>query len=292
MASYIWPVVLENWNVVLSKDIWAVSNQLRTKRVKKGDFIIFYVKGTGAFKGIFEVISEWYKADTPVWSDEFDREIKYPFQCKLKKIIIGDAIFNELISSLSFVKSETRPQFVLRAHAIGPANNGQPIDKNDFDIIMKKMTEPHIVKEKEEKEEIEHEDIIEKLQDIGIALGFETFTDHDYTVVGKGSVVDLVWETKIANIGSLRYVFEVQSKGSVKSLINNLIQAISNPLVKKVIAVSDKDQLGKIEEQIFQMKALSESAKSMFVYLDIEKIKNFSKFLPEFNEFRSLLHLA
>lgn len=289
---WVWPVTQENWETVKAKNIWAVDRELRIKRVTKGDLIIFYVKGTGSFKGVYRVASGWYNAKEPMWSDEVD-EVKYPYQCKLESIAQGDAVFNELVPSLSFVRNKAMPAIFLQAHAVGPANHGKPIDEQDYELIMSKMKEPsEAIEGVEEEEGLEHEDIITKLQDIGTTLGFEPYIDKEHTHVAKGSDVDLVWETKIANIGLIKYVFEVQSGGSKKSLITNLIQSINSPLVKKVIAVSDKEQLDKIREQITQMRALSESSKSMFVYLDVNDVNKAYAVLPIINSFKSLLQLS
>ncbi len=293
MNIWVWPVTQENWKTVKSRNIWAVDRELRTKTVTKGDLIVFYVKGTGSFKGVFRVASDWYNAKEPVWWDEADGEVKYPYQCKLEPIAQGDAVFNELVPSLSFVRNKAMPSIFLQAHAVGPANHGKPIDEQDYKLIMSKMKEPsEAVEVVEEEESLEHEDVIAKLQDIGTALGFEPYTDKEHTHVAKGSDVDLVWETKVANIGLIKYVFEVQSRGSKKSLITNLIQSINSPLVKKVIAVSDQEQLQKIHEQITQMRALSESSKSMFVYLDVDDVNKAYDVLPILNYFKSLLQLS
>lgn len=55
-----------------------------------------------------------------------------------------------------------------------------------------------------------------------------------------------VWEAKIGNMGKAIYVFEVQSKGSIDSLILNLKKAQSNAAVQAVVAVADEEQLAKI----------------------------------------------
>lgn len=45
------------------------------------------------------------------------------------------------------------------------------------------------------------------------------------------------------------YVFEVQSHGSMDSLVLNLRKAQSNPAVQAVVAVSDEEQLEKIRRE-------------------------------------------
>ena len=67
--------------------------------------------------------------------------------------------------------------------------------------------------------------------------------------VAAGAVVDAVWEAKIGNMGKAIYVFEVQSKGSIDSLLLNLIKAQANAAVQAVVAVADEAQLQKIRAE-------------------------------------------
>lgn len=88
-----------------------------------------------------------------------------------------------------------------------------------------------------------HDEIKEKLVAIGELLGFESRAEVRITA---GAVVDAVWEAKIGNMGKAIYVFEVQSKGSIDSLILNLKKAQNNAAVQAVVAVADESQLAKI----------------------------------------------
>ena len=88
-----------------------------------------------------------------------------------------------------------------------------------------------------------HDEIKEKLVDIGKLLGFDSRSE---VKIATGAVVDAVWEAKIGNMGKAIYVFEVQSKGSIDSLILNLKKAQSNAAVQAVVAVADEKQLAKI----------------------------------------------
>ena len=88
-----------------------------------------------------------------------------------------------------------------------------------------------------------HDEIKDKLVAIGELLGFESRSEVKITT---GAVVDAVWEAKIGNMGKAIYVFEVQSKGSIDSLILNLKKAQSNAAVQAVVAVADEAQLAKI----------------------------------------------
>ena len=91
-----------------------------------------------------------------------------------------------------------------------------------------------------------HDEIKEKLVAIGELLGFESRSEVKIAI---GAVVDAVWEAKIGNMGKAIYVFEVQSKGSIDSLILNLRKAQSNAAVQAVVAVADEEQLAKIIQE-------------------------------------------
>ena len=88
-----------------------------------------------------------------------------------------------------------------------------------------------------------HDEIKEKLVAIGELLGFDSRSE---VKIATGAIVDAVWEAKIGNMGKAIYVFEVQSKGSIDSLILNLKKAQSNAAVQAVVAVADEEQLAKI----------------------------------------------
>ena len=91
-----------------------------------------------------------------------------------------------------------------------------------------------------------HDEIKDKLVDIGKLLGFDSRSE---VKIATGAVVDAVWEAKIGNMGKAIYVFEVQSKGSIDSLILNLKKAQSNAAVQAVVAVADEEQLAKIIQE-------------------------------------------
>ena len=88
-----------------------------------------------------------------------------------------------------------------------------------------------------------HDEIKEKLVAIGELLGFESRAE---VRIAAGAVVDAIWEAKIGNMGMAIYVFEVQSKGSIDSLILNLKKAQNNAAVQAVVAVADEEQLARI----------------------------------------------
>lgn len=92
-----------------------------------------------------------------------------------------------------------------------------------------------------------HNEVKDKIVTIGELLGFKSESEKK---IATGAIVDAVWEASIGNMGKVIYVFEVQSNGSIDSLILNLKKAQSNPAVQAIVAVSDDNQLEKIKKEI------------------------------------------
>ena len=100
-----------------------------------------------------------------------------------------------------------------------------------------------------------HNEVKQKLADIGQWLGFISKTE---VKVADGSVVDTVWESTIGNMGRVIYVFEVQTKGSVDSLLMNLLKALNNSAVQGIVAVSDAEQIEKMRKHATGVTILRE----------------------------------
>ena len=92
-----------------------------------------------------------------------------------------------------------------------------------------------------------HNDIRDKLAEIGRCLGFRAEVEKK---VADGAVVDTIWEVTIGNMGRVIYVFEVQTSGSIDSLILNLMKAKNNKAVQGIVAVTDETQIEKIKKEI------------------------------------------
>ncbi|QIB26846.1 hypothetical protein [Caloranaerobacter azorensis] len=107
---------------------------------------------------------------------------------------------------------------------------------------------------KEDNKNFIHNEIRDKLADIGKWLGFNTETE---VKVADGAIVDTIWEATIGNMGRVIYVFEVQTKGSIDSLLLNLLKSLNNPAVQGVVAVSDEKQLEKIQRQAQLIQGLA-----------------------------------
>jgi len=136
--NWIWSSTPESWEILKKKKIWAskIPQKIR-ERVRPGDRVVFYVIGTGQFKGIFEFLSEWYDAPEPVWEDEKDA-VKYHSQIKLHQIKIGSINVYDIAPKLSIFpnyEDKRSVNLVLKGAGGYPSNTGKPIPEDDFKKI-------------------------------------------------------------------------------------------------------------------------------------------------------------
>jgi hypothetical protein len=122
-----------------------------------------------------------------------------------------------------------------------------------------------------------HNEIRDKLADVGSWLGFKSQIE---VKVSDGSKVDTIWESTIGNMGRVIYVFEVQTKGSIDSLLVNLLKALNNPAVQGVVAVSDAEQLEKIKKHAALVGELAKKLK----YWDYKNVLEIHEALSMVNE--------
>lgn len=122
-----------------------------------------------------------------------------------------------------------------------------------------------------------HNEVRDKLADIGLWLGFTAKTE---VKVADGSKVDTVWEATIGNMGRVIYVFEVQTKGSIDSLILNLLKSLNNPAVQGVVAVSDTAQIERIRKHAAGVAQLRDKLK----YWDYKEVLQVHEALESVNE--------
>lgn len=121
-----------------------------------------------------------------------------------------------------------------------------------------------------------HNDIRDKLAEIGRCLGFSADVEKK---IAPGAVVDAIWEVTIGNMGRVIYVFEVQTSGSIDSLILNLIRAKNNKAVQGVVAVSDQKQIEKIQREISTLKGAEDI--KFWNYTEVLKIHESLQYVNE-----------
>jgi hypothetical protein len=110
----------------------------------------------------------------------------------------------------------------------------------------------------EAEKEFLHNEVRDKLKEIGVWLGFSADTE---VKVSEGAKVDAVWEVTIGNLGRVIYVFEVQTKGSIDSLVLNLLKSLNNPAVQGIVAISDLKQIERIKKEVAGVSLLRDKLK-------------------------------
>ena len=135
---WIWSVIPENWEKVKANKVWgskAPSERIQ-KYVQVGDHIIFYVKGTKAFKGIMQVSESWQDDSSNLrWTDEIaNQKVIYNSSVKLNEVCLGSANLDDLQDLLVFAgKNPDQRNLVLKGTGGGyPSNNCRTISKADF----------------------------------------------------------------------------------------------------------------------------------------------------------------
>jgi len=140
--------------------------------------------------------------------------------------------------------------------------------------------EEHVV-----EEAYEHDEIINMLLNIGKGLGFDVSSE---VPIVTGTKIDVVWLAKIGNLGELKYVFEVQIKGSMDSLLINLVRASQDPTVQKVVAVANEEELEKIKNESSTLKILSDK----LVFWSIKEVTRANNLIEELMEITQRLGLT
>lgn len=150
-----------------------------------------------------------------------------------------------------------------------------------------RKTKPETKSKAETQEELSfiHNDVRDKLKEIGEWLGFAAKVEQK---VAAGSKVDAIWESTIGNMGRVIYVFEVQTKGNIDSLIINLLKSLNNQAVQGVVAVSDENQLQKIKSQVSEVGGLRDKLK----YWNYEEVLEVHASLAFVNENINKLRLV
>lgn len=146
------------------------------------------------------------------------------------------------------------------------------VEINDFftlDFLLFYMSALSIPKKDKNvvTKDFNHDLVIDQVINLGDGLGFDV--KKEFTVT-KGCRLDAIWKSRIANLGTIAYAFEVHRKGSRDSAILNLQRAKRDPSIQKVIIVSSKAELEKFKEEI---KTLDESFRNAVGYFNVDDLQ-------------------
>lgn len=117
-------------------------------------------------------------------------------------------------------------------------------------------------------EDFSHEDVIEEVAQLGDGLGFEVETEY---AVGPGCRIDVLWRSRVANLGTIKYGFEVHRRGSRDSAILNLQRILrQEQAIQKVVLVSYKKEIEAFKSEI---SGLSEEFRNAVCYFEVEDLQ-------------------
>jgi len=131
-----------------------------------------------------------------------------------------------------------------------------------------------------------HDELIDQLVALGNWLGFQAEKEKP---IAKGAVVDAIWKARIANLGVVTYVFEVQRRGSIDSLIVNLQKAQNNPTVQRLIIVATPKKIDAIRQEI---AALPESFRKSVSYMEVDEVIRSAQLIGELSSIIGKLNLV
>ena len=134
--------------------------------------------------------------------------------------------------------------------------------------------------------DFDHNEVIDHLLAIGQWLGFEV---HKEKRIAVGAQVDAVWQAKIANLGVVTYVFEVQRYGSQDSLILNFQKAQNNPSVQRLVVVALSGEITKIRRR---GASLPESFRRFVGYMDVSEVIRAFELMTELSGIINKLELV
>jgi len=134
--------------------------------------------------------------------------------------------------------------------------------------------------------DFDHDEVKDALYELGGALGFEVETE---VPIAKGAKIDVLWKAKIANLGVVKYVFEVHRSGSIDGLILNLQRAKGDPAVQRLIAVSNTKNLSVIKEEI---SLLPEEFRKSLAFMEANDALKASDLIKNLKEILDKLELV
>jgi len=116
-------------------------------------------------------------------------------------------------------------------------------------------------------DEPSHAELVDQVLELGVGLGFEVEKEFEIT---HGCRVDALWSSHIANLGTIRYAFEIHRKGNRDSAILNLQRARRDPSIQRVVIISFKRELRRFHQEVW---TLGEEFRNAVGYLTIQQLQ-------------------
>ncbi|MEM0203932.1 MAG: hypothetical protein QXO16_08640 [Archaeoglobaceae archaeon] len=230
------------------------------------------VKGIGP-AGVTEILTFFDPSRYGIWNDKSRRALDIlglGEVLRTKKYKISGSEYEKVVEALKSISKVIEP------------DKAEPdllnVDSFFYFIVAKAKEEVAI----EEDYDFDHDEIVEKLVELGSNLGFEARREVE---IAKGSRVDVVWRAEITNLGvvsHVSHVFEVQKGGSIDSLILNLQRAKKkDPTVQRLVVVANTKNLKTVRGEV---ETLGEEFRDSIVYMEAKDVLRASELLNELKE--------
>lgn len=115
--------------------------------------------------------------------------------------------------------------------------------------------------------DLDHDAVIDQILEFGDGLGFEV--QKEFTVM-RGCRIDAIWRSRVANLGTISYAFEVHRRGSRDSAILNLQRVRRDPTIQKVVVVSTKGELDRFR---LEVESLDEGFRTAVGYFEVQDLQ-------------------
>lgn len=207
--------------------------------------------------------------------------LKYPIWSRRAKTgLIKLGIDQNLLPKSSQIRGSQYEEFCkLVQTTFSQANKSYPEIADLFELDFLLYYAAKVYEEPTEPvEQFDHDTTIEQILQLGDGLGFEVKKEFHVT---KGCRIDVIWRSRIANLGAVAYAFEVHKSGSRDSVILNLQRCKADPTIQKVIIVSTERELEKFQGEISSLREDFRNSVGYFTVKDLQKAIEHQEFLKE-----------
>jgi len=137
LRYWLFSTTVDNFRITFENKVWAVDSVSKKNLVSHGDRVIFYVKGTGEFKGAIEIAGEWAKVTKPIWKEEVeDNQVYWPWQVGIRWLATGRVNAKATAQRLSFIGNKNTWYVYLMGT---PANFRRDISSEDYQTFVSQM---------------------------------------------------------------------------------------------------------------------------------------------------------
>jgi hypothetical protein len=119
-----------------------------------------------------------------------------------------------------------------------------------------------------EEVQFDHDAVVDRIVELGDGLGFEVQKE---VRIAAGCRIDAIWRSRVANLGTIAYAFEVHKGGSRDSAILNLQKVKRDPTIQKVVIVSSEKELEVFRREIAPLDEAFRRSVSYFEVGDLQR---------------------